>query len=133
MGDSEQPEFNISRLMRDTAANMTWEGTTNVLSSEVVRHLLNKNGRHLTVFGEWVQQATSRIKDAELKNALDRAWTEFFRTMDSRRDDMVRALARGRQLMFSLARITSGVLLTVDVERDGNAVATEIAPLGPRE
>ncbi|KAI1629811.1 acyl-CoA dehydrogenase/oxidase C-terminal [Exophiala viscosa] len=127
MDEPEEPEFNISRLMRDTAANMTWEGTTNVLSSEVVRHLLNKNGRHLGAFGEWVQQATSQIRDAELKSALDQAWREFGRTLDSKRDDVVSALAMGRQLMFSLAWIVSGVLLALDAERDGDAIAGEIA------
>jgi alkylation response protein AidB-like acyl-CoA dehydrogenase len=127
LDEPEEPEFNISRLMRDTAANMTWEGTTNVLSSEVVRHLLNKNGRHLAVFGEWVNQATSRVSDAELKKALSQAWTEFFQTMDGKRGDMVSALAMGRQLMFSLAWIVAGVLLALDAERDGNAIATEIA------
>lgn len=126
LDEPEEPEFNISRLMRDTAANMTWEGTTNVLSSEVVRHLSNKDGRHLKVFGEWVQQATSRVKDAELKDALTRAWAEFFRMVDSNRGDLVSALAIGRQLMFSLAWIVSGVLLALDAERDNDATAFEI-------
>ena len=27
MDEPDEPEFNISRLYRDTAANMTWEGT----------------------------------------------------------------------------------------------------------
>ena len=30
MDEPDEPEFNISRLRRDTEANMTWEGTTNV-------------------------------------------------------------------------------------------------------
>lgn len=127
LDEPEEPEFNISRLMRDTAANMTWEGTTNVLSSEVVRHLLNKNGRHLTVFGEWVEQATSQVKETELKNALSRAWAEFFRTMDRKRGDLLTALAVGRQLMFSLAWIVAGILLALDAGRDGDACAAEIA------
>lgn len=127
LDEPEEPEFNISRLMRDTAANMTWEGTTNVLSSEVVRHLLNKDGRHLRVFGEWIEQATSLLRDSELKTALDKAWVEFFHTMNGKRGDLVSALAMGRQLMFSLAWIVAGVLLALDAERDGNAVATEIA------
>ena len=47
LDDPNDPEFNISRLLRDTAANMTWEGTMNVLASEVVRHVLN--GDHLDI------------------------------------------------------------------------------------
>lgn len=127
MDEPEEPEYNISRLMRDTAANMTWEGTTNVLSSEVVRHLLNKDGRHLSSFGDWVTRATSRIKDAELSNALKRAWAEFSRELNSKRGDVVSALAMGRQLMFSLAWIVAGVLLALDAERDSDAIAMEIS------
>ena len=127
MDEPDEPEFNISRLMRDTAANMTWEGTTNVLSSEVVRHLLNKDGRHLSVFGEWVEQALLQVRDPELKNALTRAWTVYFQTLDSRRGDISSALAMGRQLMFTLAWIVTGVLLALDAGRDEDVVATEIA------
>ncbi|KAJ9608175.1 hypothetical protein H2200_007163 [Cladophialophora chaetospira] len=127
MDEPDEPEFNISRLMRDTAANMTWEGTTNVLSSEVVRHLLNKDGRHLSAFEDWVRKATLRVRDPELRSRLNDAWDGFARTLGSRRGDMVSALAMGRQLMFTLAWIVAGVLLVLDAERDGDAVATEIA------
>ncbi|ETI21162.1 hypothetical protein G647_07506 [Cladophialophora carrionii CBS 160.54] len=127
LDEPEEPEFNISRLMRDTAANMTWEGTTNVLSSEVVRHLLNKDARYLSRFGDWVKQANAHVRDAELKKTLDRAWTEFSGTLESKRADMVSALAMGRQLMFTLAWIVAGVLLALDAERDGDAIAMEIA------
>ncbi len=127
MDEPEEPEFNISRLMRDTAANMTWEGTTNVLSSEVVRHLLNKDGRHLSTFGDWVTKAVLQVRDPELKTGLDRSWTVYFKTLDSKRGEMVSALAMGRQLMFTLAWIITGVLLVLDAERDDDAVAMEIA------
>ncbi|KIW91012.1 uncharacterized protein Z519_07906 [Cladophialophora bantiana CBS 173.52] len=127
MDEPDEPEFNISRLLRDTAANMTWEGTTNVLSSEVVRHLLNKNGHHLSTFGVWIKKAISRVKDSELESGLNVAWTEFFKTLNSRHDDLVSALAMGRQLMFTLAWIVAGTLLTLDAERDANASAMEIA------
>jgi alkylation response protein AidB-like acyl-CoA dehydrogenase len=127
MDEPDEPEFNISRLMRDTAANMTWEGTTNVLSSEVVRHLLNKNGRHLSALGAWMEKATSRVEDTELRSRLDQAWSEYFKILDSKRDDLVSALAMGRQLMFTLAWLLAGVLLALDGERDANAIAMEIA------
>jgi alkylation response protein AidB-like acyl-CoA dehydrogenase len=127
MDEPDEPEYNISRLMRDTAANMTWEGTTNVLSSEVIRHLLNKDGKHLRSFGDWVVKAGSQIKDAELKQALDRAWTEFFRTLEDKHANLMAVLAMGRQLMFTLAWIVAGVLLALDAQRDGNALAMEIA------
>ncbi|OAL30953.1 hypothetical protein AYO20_08538 [Fonsecaea nubica] len=127
MDEPDEPDFNISRLMRDTAANMTWEGTTNVLSSEVVRHLLNKNASHLSAFSAWMEFAISRVKDAELRERLEVAWGEYFNTLNKRSDDLVSALAMGRQLMFTLAWLVAGVLLALDAARDTDAVALEIA------
>src|SRR6201999_1153408 len=67
MDEPDEPEYNISRLYRDTAANMTWEGTTNVLSSEVVRHMLN--GNNLDIFSSWFEQKVlARIADGGLQS-----------------------------------------------------------------
>ncbi|OAL20821.1 hypothetical protein AYO22_08449 [Fonsecaea multimorphosa] len=127
MDEPDEPEYNISRLMRDTAANMTWEGTTNVLSSEVVRHLLNKNGQHLSVFSAWIEHAISQVGDAEIRTRLECAWSEYFKILDKKRGDLVAALANGRHFMFTLAWLVAGTLLALDAERDMNAIATEIA------
>ncbi|KIX04743.1 uncharacterized protein Z518_05613 [Rhinocladiella mackenziei CBS 650.93] len=127
MDEADEPETNISRLMRDTAANMTWEGTTNVLSSEVVRHLMNNDMNHLEIFGDWLKRAIATVQERRLKETLDRAWTEFRRIMMSKRHDLSSALGVGRQLMFSLAWIVAGVLLVLDAERDNNHIAMEIA------
>ncbi|OAP54487.1 hypothetical protein AYL99_10935 [Fonsecaea erecta] len=127
LDEPDEPEYNISRLMRDTAANMTWEGTTNVLSSEVVRHLVNKNGRHLSVFGSWMEHAISQVEDAELRRKLEGAWAEYYKLLDGKRDDLVSALAMGRHFMFTLAWLVAGTLLALDAQRDTNAIATEIA------
>jgi hypothetical protein len=33
MDEADEPEFNISRILRNNAVNSIWEGTTNVLAS----------------------------------------------------------------------------------------------------
>ncbi|KAK3073425.1 hypothetical protein LTR53_005003 [Teratosphaeriaceae sp. CCFEE 6253] len=126
MDEPDEPEHNVSRLYRDTAANMTWEGTTNVLASEVVRHLLN--GGNLEVFSAWLENAVlARIVDAEQRAALECSWMVLKQKMEIGRNDLGAALAEGRQLMFSLAWIVSGSLLAHDAQRDSNATANEIA------
>ena len=126
MDEPDEPESNISRLYRDTAANMTWEGTTNVLSSEVVRHLLN--GKNLDVFGDWLEEKVlAGIADAEIKDVLGPSWTALKRRLANGKQDLASVLAEGRQLMFSLAWVVSGGLLSHDAQRDGNTAAVEVA------
>lgn len=125
MDEPDEPEYNISRLYRDTAANMTWEGTTNVLSSEVVRHLMNKN--NLDVFGEWIEKSVYAIEDDSLKPTLERAWKSLVEHMETRRHDLATLLADGREIMFSLAWVVSGILLSHNAQRDGNETAVEVA------
>jgi alkylation response protein AidB-like acyl-CoA dehydrogenase len=126
MDEPDEPEFNISRLYRDTAANMTWEGTTNVLSSEVVRHLVN--GRNLEIFSDWIQsRVIDKIEDQEMRSTLSDAWATLKERLSIGKQDLGSTLADGRSMMFSLAWIVSGSLLTHDAQRDGNAAAVEVA------
>lgn len=126
MDEPDEPEFNISRLYRDTAANMTWEGTTNVLSSEVVRHMLN--GKNLSIFSNWLEgKVLAGITDEALKGALTASWSNLKNRLVLGGDDMAAALAEGRHIMFSLAWVVSGSLLAHDAQRDGNSLAREVA------
>lgn len=125
LDDPDDPEFNISRLLRDTAANMTWEGTTNVLASEVVRHVLNKD--HLDVIATWLKQAVGSIKNTLLKDALSTAWARLFNKLRSHKNDVGAALADGRQYMFTIGWLISGALLALDAQRDNDAVACEVS------
>lgn len=125
MDEPDEPEYNISRLLRDTAANMTWEGTTNVLSSEVVRHLLNRN--NLDIFADWIQRAIGLVQDTQLRRTLTLAWNALHHRLARNKLQLSLALAEGRQVMFTLAWIVCGTLLAIDAQRDGDATAEEIA------
>lgn len=126
LDEPDEPECNISRLYRDTAANMTWEGTTNVLASEVVRHLLN--GRNLEVFDAWMQgRVLNGVQDPEMREALQASWSALKARLVEGQADVGAALADGRQLMFSLAWVTCGGLLAHDAQRDGDSEAVEVA------
>ncbi|KAK9857371.1 hypothetical protein MYU51_020743 [Penicillium brevicompactum] len=127
MDEPEEPEFNVSRLWRDTASNSVWEGTTNVLASETVRHLTN--GRSLTVFGTWITDCTRHISHNSLKVTLEATWNDLAVKLASGQDErgLVGVLAVGRQVMFTLAWLISGVLLSLDAQRDRDGVACEVA------
>lgn len=125
MDEPSQPEFNISRLYRDTAANMTWEGTTNVLASEVVRYLMQRG--NLEVVGEWLRGVLRGIEDEAMRSRLESAWEVLKSEMESNKNDLTALLAQGREIMFSFAWIVCGILLARDAQRDGDAVAWEVA------
>ena len=124
MDEPDEPEFNIVRLQRDTAANMTWEGTTNVLASEVVRHLLK--GGNLGVWEKWLGRSIGMVEDGESREVLQSAWDHIHTRLSGERE-LREVLAEGREIMFSLAWMVSGMLLCHDAQRDGDAVAVETA------
>jgi len=127
MDEPDEPEHNIARLMRDTAANMTWEGTTNVLASEVTRHLLNHDGGNLRIVGSWLTRVISKIRDTELRGLLRESWRSLEQTIRGGKGDLASLLSDGRQIMFTLIWIISGALLAIDAEHDSDDVAVEIA------
>ncbi|KPI43779.1 putative acyl-CoA dehydrogenase AidB [Cyphellophora attinorum] len=125
LDDPDDPEFNISRLYRDTAANMTWEGTTNVLASEVVRHLCNKD--HLEVVDVWFRASFQRIQSEELKSGVEAAWSVLRARLAAGKNNVGPLLADGREIMFSFGWLVSSVLLCHDAQRDHEAIAAECA------
>lgn len=124
MDEADEPEFNISRILRNTLVNSIWEGTTNVLASELVRHILKDD--HVVVFSSWVGRVLGLIKNAELARALKRVWSSFLTKLSATEHARL-ILADGRRAMFTLAWVLCGALLALDAERDGDGVAGEIA------
>jgi hypothetical protein len=123
-------EWNVSRLYRDTAANMTWEGTTNVLGSEVVRHLVKE--KNLAVVEEWLRGALREIDGEQWgKGQVEGLWAAWEVLRERLRmgsgEGLGAVLADGRELMFSFAWVVSGVLLVRDAARDADDVARECA------
>ncbi|KAL4950106.1 hypothetical protein BDW69DRAFT_202388 [Aspergillus filifer] len=122
MDEPDEPEFNISRILRNALVNSIWEGTTNVLSSEVVR-FLGKRG-NLGIFAGWVEGVLGLLggKDAQ---GLKDAWLKLRGRLALM--DPALLLADGRRVVFTLAWILSGILLALDAQRDGEPVTGEVA------
>ncbi|KAF7596051.1 hypothetical protein BBP40_003832 [Aspergillus hancockii] len=124
MDEPDEPELNIARLLRNTAVNSIWEGTTNVLASELVRFLVKWD--NLAVFAVWFDRALGLIRTTELATALQQTWTSFLARIKATTEPRL-ILGDGRRVMFTLAWLLCGVLLALDAERDGDGVVTEIA------
>jgi hypothetical protein len=123
MDEADEPEFNISRILRNTSVNSIWEGTTNVLASEVVRFLIKND--NLDVFSAWVQRTLAFIHNPDLREALTAAWSTLRARLNSQ--DPASTVSDGRRFMFSLAWVVSGALLALDAERDHDSTTAEIA------
>ncbi|KAF7515784.1 hypothetical protein PCG10_002911 [Penicillium crustosum] len=122
--EPDEPEFNISRLLRAAAVYPIWEGTTNVLASELVRFLMKRDT--LSVLSGWLNRVVSLIHTPSLAGALKQALAAFLSRVTSTRPQAA-LLADARRIMFTFAWILSGALLILDAERDGDEVAMEIA------
>jgi alkylation response protein AidB-like acyl-CoA dehydrogenase len=125
LDEPDESEHNIARAFRDVNVNAIWEGTTNVLASELVRHILKKN--NLEVFSGWLDRAIRALENDLYRNALDKSWQNLRRRLASCKDRVPEALGNGRRIMFSLAWIVTGILLATDAQRDQDGVAKEIA------
>ncbi|KAF9895093.1 hypothetical protein FE257_004722 [Aspergillus nanangensis] len=126
MDESDEPEFNIARVLRNTIVNATWEGATGVLASEMIRFLVLSKKNNFAVFSGWVERLLGLIKTRSLGQALGGCWAAFAARLSAAKEPRF-LLADGHRTMFTLSWILSGILLALDAERDGDGVATEIA------
>lgn len=122
--EPDEPEFNISRLLRSVAVYPIWEGTTNVLASELVRFLMKQD--HLSVLSRWLSRVLSLITTVPLADALKQAHTSFFSRVKTA-PSQAALLADARRVTFTFAWILAGALLALDAERDADEVSMEIA------
>jgi hypothetical protein len=125
--EPDEPEFNVSRLWRDTASNSVWEGTTNVLASETVRHLTK--GKNLDLFHTWLSSSIGQISDPAFKVTLQKVWSALKSKLEAGQDEkgLIGVLGVGRQIIFTLSWLVSGMLLSLDAQRDNDNLAKEIA------
>ncbi|KAJ5278698.1 hypothetical protein N7478_004070 [Penicillium angulare] len=125
MDEADEPEFNISRILRNSSVNSIWEGTTNVLASEMARFLLKAG--NLEIFSSWLDRTLTLIQTANLRESLTKAWAELRARFSPKNQPPATIVADARRYMFTLAWILCGTLLALDAERDQDSVSKEIA------
>jgi alkylation response protein AidB-like acyl-CoA dehydrogenase len=119
--ENEDMEFNIARLFRDANVLSIWEGTTDIMASDMLRVLKGKQSAEvLRVLEAWLQ----RVAGTQTTGLRERWWRWGMRVKGAGLEEL---LVEGREVMVELGRIVAGVLLFVDAERDGDEVAAEIA------
>jgi alkylation response protein AidB-like acyl-CoA dehydrogenase len=119
--ENEDVEFNIARLFRDANVLSIWEGTTDIMASDMLRVLKGRQGAEvLGVLEAWLQ----RVAGPETTGLRERWWRWAMRVRGSKLEELQ---VVGREVMLELGRILAGVLLFVDAERDRDEVAAEIA------
>ena len=123
--DPDDSEHNIARSYRDLTVNAIWEGTTNVMSSELLRFISVRG--NLSILSQWVSRNVERIRGEVYRCALQRSWKALHTRLDVATNDIEEALGDGRRALFSLGWVICGLLLVVDAERDGDELATEAA------
>jgi len=119
--ENEDMAFNIARLFRDANVLSIWEGTTDIMASDMLRVLKGKQGPEaLQVLEAWLQRVGGQ-KAMPLRERW-RIWVARVRGAGLQELQVV-----GREVMLELGRVLAGVLLFVDAERDDDEVAAEIA------
>ncbi|KAG0337638.1 hypothetical protein BG000_005181 [Podila horticola] len=115
-GQGYMEETGLGRAMRDVLVNTIWEGTTNVLSLDVLRVMAETGGDALELFNETVRGIIAPLKAPEwaqsaksLEECLVQISSHFnkYATLETRA--LLEASARG--LTFAMADTIAGALM----------------------
>lgn len=115
--------MNIARLQRDAQVNCIWEGTTNVLCDDLVRHAKKawptvRNSLH------WLVHSNTQPNSnhTELKNTLRKEVADQFEKWleDFELKSLDDARREARDTIFQLINILIGSFLTADMRNSGS-------------
>ncbi|NXP46761.1 ACD11 dehydrogenase, partial [Heliornis fulica] len=127
-GQGYMEDTGLPVIVRDTLVLSIWEGTTNILSLDVLRSLSKTRGRALAVFFTAAQKKLELASShAELEPAVKRArdavssLAQFMHEAGSR--GAVTMELAARDFSYSLARIYAGALLLEHAARPGASPA----------
>ena len=125
--NEENQEINVARLYRDANVLSIWEGTTDVMATDVVKVVKGREGaKVLQVLDNWIEGVVGERSGGRLgrEKALVRArWHTLKGEVEcTARDEL---LANGREVMARLGDVVCGLLLLADAMSDGDRVAAE--------
>ncbi|NXC36357.1 ACD11 dehydrogenase, partial [Campylorhamphus procurvoides] len=133
-GQGYMEDTGLPVILRDTLVLSIWEGTTNILSLDVLRSLAKSQGQVMAVFLSTVQKKLEvALGTAELAPAVQRtraalgSLTQFLQKAGPE-PTMTMELA-ARDFSYSLARIYTGALLMEHAARPGASSTDTCAAL----
>ncbi|KAF4125774.1 Acyl-CoA dehydrogenase, middle domain [Geosmithia morbida] len=136
LDNSDQEYLNISRIWRDCAVLPIWEGTTDVLSTDLVRALKHPAAGKdsLDALEEIITNAhsfsQSQSQGSHDDDSTRGAWDPVreWRAVRDRITTTSQADLTGqaRDVLWDVAQILIAVLLDLDASRDGNSISRDV-------
>ncbi|PTB69690.1 acyl-CoA dehydrogenase/oxidase C-terminal [Trichoderma citrinoviride] len=127
--NEEQEYLNIARLYRDCCVLPIWEGTTDVLCTDMIRVLKHPQSgtRSLDALDNFIKNAyelqTDAVKKPSEWDPVSK-WSALRWYIDDKtQGDLV---GEGREILWDIAELLISLLLYVDASTDGNEAAKEI-------
>jgi alkylation response protein AidB-like acyl-CoA dehydrogenase len=124
LDNTENEAINISRLYRDCCVLSIWEGTTDVLATDMLRVLKGQSGSDvLNALELWISTSLE-VRGAHPtpfqseSKMIERYFTNWRETIGATESDEL--LPHARQLLFEVADIVMSVLLITDAGSDGD-------------
>ncbi|QYS94937.1 hypothetical protein H0G86_002256 [Trichoderma simmonsii] len=128
--NEEQEYLNVARLYRDCCVLPIWEGTTDVLCTDMIRALKHpKTGaQSLDALENFIKTSSALKNETSVSKPPDwdpvAKWTAMRTYIDEKKQgDLV---GEGREILWDIAEILISLLLFVDASTDGNEAAQEI-------
>ncbi|KAF3077087.1 acyl-CoA dehydrogenase/oxidase C-terminal [Trichoderma sp. SZMC 28012] len=128
--NEEQEYLNVARLYRDCCVLPIWEGTTDVLCTDMIRALKHpKTGaQSLDALENFIKTSYALKNETTVSKPPDwdpvAKWTAMRTYIDEKKQgDLV---GEGREILWDIAEILISLLLFVDASTDGNEAAQEI-------
>ena len=124
--ENDDMQFNIARLSRDVQVCSIWEGTTDMMSHDVIRVVFGKTGKQvMNAMDHWIDAVvTSAVSTAkEEADWVAKSWQEWKRVTTNRERGEIEL--RSRSLMEKLGDVVMGGLLVLDASSDQDEVAID--------
>lgn len=128
--NEEQEYLNVARLYRDCCVLPIWEGTTDVLCTDMIRALKHpKTGaQSLDALENFIKTSSALKNETSVSKPPDwdpvAKWTAMRTYIDEKKQgDLV---GEGREILWDIAEILISLLLFVDASTDGNEAVQEI-------
>lgn len=127
LNNAESEHLNLSRIFRDLCVLATWEGTTDVLSSDTLRALKHPASGKASIDAlAWCFGAGEGAQaSARLPPKAQATWDGIRAKLEGpeAQEDLV---AEARDICFALAECLMAVLLGADVASDGDATTEAV-------
>lgn len=120
--NSESEHMNLARLFRDACVLNIWEGTTDVLSTDLIRALKHPKGGADSI--KALDLVISRGEGDSQEGHITKQWTALKAELEANTQEDL--LQDARRVLWKLAEILMGVLFLLDVKSNDGPTVREM-------